>query len=129
VLAALAVFGTASACPLGRELTLDQPVLAWHARRGSPPVIKVPPAPPKLALLASVGDAAALVRLIEHEVAGARCGIGRGELEVRVVNRGAIATAARFDRITAACLERALAAVSVRRISDDTFVRVSIELR
>jgi hypothetical protein len=86
--------------------------------------------PLKLAVLvASDDDGTLLARAIERELETARCGVGRGELVVRVVKRAPIATASGFDRITGACVESAVARVSVRRIADDTFVRVAIELR
>jgi hypothetical protein len=125
-LAAMAVFGDASACPLGRELQVDQAVLPWQSKPIAARSLRLPPSPPKITVFA--GDAT-LARVIERELATAHCGVGRGELVVRVVRRTAIANVTGIDRIAASCVERAVATMSVRRIADDTFVRVAIELR
>jgi hypothetical protein len=122
----MASFGDVAACPLGKELQLDQPAVPWQVRPVAMRPLRRAPSPPKLAVLA--GDAA-LARAIERELATAHCGVGRGELLARVVQRAAIASVTGFDRITAACVPRAISAMSVRRIADDTFVRVAIELR
>jgi hypothetical protein len=126
VLAAMAIFGDATACPLGRELQVDQPTLPWQSKPLASRSLRLPPSPPKMTVLA--GDAT-LARSIERELATAHCGVGRGELVVRVVRRTAVTTATGFDRITATCVERAIGVMAVRRIADDSFARVAIELR
>ncbi len=138
VLAAMAVSDPAIACPLGREVDLDQPVLSWQlgARTRDPLVAARPIAarpinaklakPPRVTLRTAVGDGAAVVRTLAHtEVL---CGRGRGEMIVRVQHGQATISTTGLDPIMADCVRIAIERVRFTRVADGTLAHVAIEL-
>lgn len=126
VLAALAV-SEAAACPLGREVDVEQPVLPWQRQAKHPLAHAKLSAPPKVALVTAVGDGAAVVRTLSK--IHLRCGSGRGEATVRVQRGQATASVTGFDPVIAECVRSAIAETRFTRATDDAFVKVALELR
>lgn len=126
VLAALAV-SEAIACPLGREVDVEQPVLPWQQQAKHPLALSQLSAPPKVALVTAAGDGAAVVRTLSK--IQLRCGSGRGEATVRVQRGQATASVTGFDSVIAECVRAAIAETRFTRATGDTFVKVALELR
>lgn len=121
VLAALAVSESA-ACPLGREIDLEEPVLPWQ-KSARPLVLKVAK-PATVTLVTAVGDGLAVVKTLAR--VDLRCGSGRGEATVRIQRGQAIVTTTGFDPIVAGCVRAMFEDVRFTRIENDTIARVRI---
>lgn len=113
VLAALAVSET-SACPLGREIDLAQPVLPWVT--STRPIVLEVAKPATVALITAVGDGAAVVRTLAR--VGLRCGRGRGEATLRIQRGQATVTTTGLDPIVAGCVRAAFEDVRFTRVAD-----------
>ena len=128
VLAAIAVSAPAIACPLGREVDLERPVLPWmstgHAR--DPLVGAELSKPPRVTLRTAVGDGAAVVRTLAHTEL--LCGRGRGEIIVRVQRGQATVSTTGLDPITADCVRVTIERARFTRVANGTLAHVAIEL-
>ncbi len=121
VLAALAV-SEGAACPLGREIDLEQPVLPW-LKSTRPLVLKVAK-PATVTLVTAVGDGSAVVKTLAR--VDLRCGSGRGEATVRIRRGQAAATTSGFDPIVADCVRAAFEDVRFTRVASETIARVCV---
>jgi hypothetical protein len=119
VLAALAVSESA-ACPLGREIDLEHPVLPWLATPIALSVAK----PATVALITAVGDGAAIVRTLAR--VELRCGRGQGEATVRIHRGQATVTTTGLDPVIADCVRAAYEDVRFTRVANDTIARVRV---
>lgn len=133
VLAAMAV--SATACPLGVELTVEHPVLPWWSRSLDPFPLwrdsKPAPVPePKLALINGTDGGDAIVRAIGREGSAlGACGKGRGELVVRRARGISTVQVSGLPEAIATCVTAAVEHAPMYRIADGTIAQISIELR
>ena len=121
VLAALAVSESA-ACPLGREIDLEHPVLPWLA--STRPIALSVAKPATVALITAVGDGAAIVRTLAR--VELRCGRGQGEATVRIHQGQATVTTTGLDPVIADCVRAAYEDVRFTRVANDTIARVRV---
>lgn len=113
VLAALAVSETA-ACPLGREIDLEQPALPWV--KASRPIALQVAKPATVALITAVGNGAAIVKTLAR--VELRCGRGQGEATVLIQRGQAAVTTTGLDPVVADCVRAAFEGVRFTRIAD-----------
>lgn len=121
VLAALAVSESA-ACPLGREVDLEQPVLPWQ-RPASLVVARVATLA-TVTLITAVGDGTAVVKTLAR--VELRCGSGRGDATVQIRRGQAAVTTTGFDPIVAACVRGAFEDARFTRVASGTIARVRV---
>ncbi len=121
VLAALAVSESA-ACPLGREVDLEQPVLPWL--KSTHPLVWKVATPATVTLVTAVGDGASVVKTLAR--VDLRCGSGRGDVTVRIQRGQAAVTTTGFDPSVADCVRVAFENVRFTRIANDTIARLRI---